>query len=138
MESLIRGFSCFCLDSETELDTGTHAVGSCCEGVLSELGTALACLLLLSEPGRRWFPKDTAQGTDSPPRAKVLTLVLELDKGCCVFYSIHRFATPKEMSSLSLLDHLFTSQSLGIEGKSSMCTVKVAAKHLIIGLERKS
>lgn len=42
------------------------------------------------------------------------------------------------MSTLPLLDHLFTSQSLGIEGKSGMCTVKVAAKHLITGLERKS
>lgn len=82
---------------------------------------------------QRYSPRHT-----SPPRGKVLTLVLVLDKGCCVFYSIHRFATPKEMSSLSLLGLLFTSQSLGIEGKSSMCTVKVAAKHLITELEKKS
>ena len=100
---------------------------------------------LLSHPSCRLPILGGGGSPKIPPEAqpvvlggKVLTPVLALGKGCCEFYSIHRFATPKEMSSLSLLDHLFTSQSLGIEGKSSMCTVKVAAKHLIIGLERKS
>lgn len=116
--------------------TRVHAVGSCCVEVLSEPGTALTSLLSLANPGRRWFPKDTSQGTASCARRKGTNP--GFSAGCCKLYSIHRFATPKEISSLSLLDHLFTSQNLGIEGKSSMCTVKVAVKHLIIGLERKS
>lgn len=87
------------------------------------------------------------EGGDSPQvngprhsqsRRKGTNPALVLGKGHCEFYSIRQFAIPKEMSSLPLLDHLFTRQSLGMEGKSSMCTVKVAAKHLITGLGRKS